>query len=309
MARHHSYSIEFKRQVAREYVGGESLNGLARRHDVSRNLIRVWIAKYEAGAFDDEFQAADLLQQYEAKVAALGGAGKLPPSECAFRVGVDEVLEGGLIDEHGGNGALAAGGVIGAQGAVELDTGRADWPAGAGAAEQSADGLRVRTGGVGVGVGTNRGEVLGRGVLIGEGVDRGERGLCGGSAAPALGLCFESGPRLRLQAIGGFSGEEGGGCPCAVHPSFEAPAGRAVKRGGWVGRKSLPPAGAAQVRGPSFDGATGHRVDHQIAGAILASRLARCRGQRPSPWALILQATGELRRGQIERWRTLAVRR
>ena len=35
------------------------------------NLIRVWIAKYEAGACDDEFQAAGLLQQYEAKIAAL----------------------------------------------------------------------------------------------------------------------------------------------------------------------------------------------------------------------------------------------
>ena len=71
MARHRSDSIEFKRQVAQEFLGGESLNGLARRHDVSQNLIRVWIAKYEAGAFDDEFQAADLLQQYEAKIAAL----------------------------------------------------------------------------------------------------------------------------------------------------------------------------------------------------------------------------------------------
>ena len=28
-------------------------------------------AKYESGAFDDEFQASDLLQQYEAKIAAL----------------------------------------------------------------------------------------------------------------------------------------------------------------------------------------------------------------------------------------------
>ena len=61
-ARHCTYSIEFKRQVAQEYLGGESLNGLARRYDVSRNLIRVWIAMYEAGAFDDEFQAADLLR-------------------------------------------------------------------------------------------------------------------------------------------------------------------------------------------------------------------------------------------------------
>ena len=71
MARHRSYSIEFKRQVVQELLGGEALYGLARRHDVSRNLIRVWVAKYEAGAFDDEFQAADLLQQYEAKIAAL----------------------------------------------------------------------------------------------------------------------------------------------------------------------------------------------------------------------------------------------
>ena len=71
MARHRSYSIEFKRQVAQEFLGGETLYGLARRHDVSRNLIRVWVAKYEADAFDDEAQAADLLQPHEAKIAAL----------------------------------------------------------------------------------------------------------------------------------------------------------------------------------------------------------------------------------------------
>ena len=29
MARHRTYSIEFKRQVAQEFLGGESLNGLA----------------------------------------------------------------------------------------------------------------------------------------------------------------------------------------------------------------------------------------------------------------------------------------
>ena len=63
--------MEFKRQVAQEFLGGETLYGLAKRHDVSRNLIRVWVTKYEAGAFNDEAQAADLLQQYEAKIAAL----------------------------------------------------------------------------------------------------------------------------------------------------------------------------------------------------------------------------------------------
>ncbi len=43
MARHRSHSIEFKRQVAQEFIAGETLHALAKRHDVSRNLIRVWV--------------------------------------------------------------------------------------------------------------------------------------------------------------------------------------------------------------------------------------------------------------------------
>ena len=38
MARYRSYSIKFKRQVAQEFLGGESLNGLARRHNVCAPL-------------------------------------------------------------------------------------------------------------------------------------------------------------------------------------------------------------------------------------------------------------------------------
>ena len=71
MAKHRSHSIEFKRQVAQEFIAGETLHGLAQRHDVSRNLIRIWVAKYDAGAFDEDARAADLLQVYEAKIAAL----------------------------------------------------------------------------------------------------------------------------------------------------------------------------------------------------------------------------------------------
>ena len=71
MARHRSHSVAFKRLVAEEFLAGETLHGLAKRHDISRNLIRVWIAKYEAGAFDDDAKAADLLQAYEARIAAL----------------------------------------------------------------------------------------------------------------------------------------------------------------------------------------------------------------------------------------------
>ena len=71
MAKHRSHSIDFKRQVAQEFIAGETLHGLAKRHDISRNLIRVWVAKFEAGAFDDDARAADLIQEYEAKIAAL----------------------------------------------------------------------------------------------------------------------------------------------------------------------------------------------------------------------------------------------
>ena len=71
MAKHRSHSIEFKRQVAQEYIAGETLHALAKRHDLSRNLIRIWVEKYEAGAFDDDARAADLMQDYEAKIAAL----------------------------------------------------------------------------------------------------------------------------------------------------------------------------------------------------------------------------------------------
>ena len=71
MAKHRSHSIEFKRQVAQEFIAGETLHALSSRHDVSRNLIRIWVRKFEAGAFDDDARAADLLQDYEAKIAAL----------------------------------------------------------------------------------------------------------------------------------------------------------------------------------------------------------------------------------------------
>jgi transposase len=71
MAKHRSHSLAFKRQVAQEFIAGETLHSLANRHDISRNLIRIWVAKYEAGEFDDDAEAADMLQAYEARIAAL----------------------------------------------------------------------------------------------------------------------------------------------------------------------------------------------------------------------------------------------
>ena len=71
MAKHRCHSIEFKRQVAQEFIAGETLHALAKRHDISRTLIRIWVKKFEAGAFDEDAQAADLLEEYEAKIGAL----------------------------------------------------------------------------------------------------------------------------------------------------------------------------------------------------------------------------------------------
>ena len=71
MAKHRAHSIKFKRQVVQEYLGGETLHSLSKRHGVSRNLIQVWIQKYEAGEYDEDAVTADLVQAYEARIAAL----------------------------------------------------------------------------------------------------------------------------------------------------------------------------------------------------------------------------------------------
>jgi hypothetical protein len=44
---------------------------LSQRHDISRQLIRIRVGQFEAGALDDDVQAADLVQEYEAKIGAL----------------------------------------------------------------------------------------------------------------------------------------------------------------------------------------------------------------------------------------------
>ena len=41
MARHRIHSLAFKKRIVQEYAAGATLNGLARQHDLSRNLIRI----------------------------------------------------------------------------------------------------------------------------------------------------------------------------------------------------------------------------------------------------------------------------
>jgi transposase len=45
--------------------------GVAKRYDLSRNLIRIWVQRFEAGALEEDAVAADLIEQYEARIAAL----------------------------------------------------------------------------------------------------------------------------------------------------------------------------------------------------------------------------------------------
>ena len=70
-ARRRSHRIEFNGQAAQEFLAGETLHGLAKRHDISRNLIRLRVQRYQAGVFDEDAAAADLIEQYEAGIAAL----------------------------------------------------------------------------------------------------------------------------------------------------------------------------------------------------------------------------------------------
>ena len=71
MARYRTYTVEFKRQVAEEHLGGVSLNELARRHDLSREQLRTWVKKYEAGEFAGDGPTKPDRRAYEAKIAGL----------------------------------------------------------------------------------------------------------------------------------------------------------------------------------------------------------------------------------------------
>jgi transposase len=68
---HRRHSTAFKRQVVEEYHSGTTLHALGKKHDICRQLIRVWIEKHEAGAYDDDAEAVDLVQERDARIAAL----------------------------------------------------------------------------------------------------------------------------------------------------------------------------------------------------------------------------------------------
>jgi transposase-like protein len=72
MARYRTHTVEFERRLVEEHFGsGAGLSELARRHDISRELLRTWVKKYEAGEFAGGGSLRADRRAYEAKVAEL----------------------------------------------------------------------------------------------------------------------------------------------------------------------------------------------------------------------------------------------
>jgi transposase-like protein len=48
------WKMRRQRQIVQAYLAKEILHSLGRRHNLARNLIRIWIQTFEAGAFNGE---------------------------------------------------------------------------------------------------------------------------------------------------------------------------------------------------------------------------------------------------------------
>ena len=71
MARHRRFNFEFKRQVVLDVLEErEGLREVARKHCISRSLIRQWVQKYESGQLTDELDEVRIAE-YEGKIAEL----------------------------------------------------------------------------------------------------------------------------------------------------------------------------------------------------------------------------------------------
>lgn len=65
------YSLSFKRQVAQEYLGGETVYSVAKRHEIDRTLVRNWARKYEDGGLNSDARVGGLVREYEKRIALL----------------------------------------------------------------------------------------------------------------------------------------------------------------------------------------------------------------------------------------------
>lgn len=70
--RYRRHSPHFKLQLCADIRNGRiGRREAAKTHDLSTNLVQVWLAQYDRGELSDEEATADMLGEYEIKIAAL----------------------------------------------------------------------------------------------------------------------------------------------------------------------------------------------------------------------------------------------
>jgi transposase-like protein len=70
--RHRRHGMEFKLRIVQAYLNGEgSIKGIARWHDISHNLLRIWLEKHRRGELTEEGDRKERIRDCEVKIATL----------------------------------------------------------------------------------------------------------------------------------------------------------------------------------------------------------------------------------------------
>jgi len=70
--RHRRHSTAFKIEVVQKVLDGEgTMNAVAHAHDLTRSLLRTWVAQFERGELIDEDRHAETARDALARVARL----------------------------------------------------------------------------------------------------------------------------------------------------------------------------------------------------------------------------------------------
>ena len=84
MAKQGPHSTELRRRVVQEYLAGETLHSLARRHNLPRNLVRIWVDNHLVPTRDRELYEGPVLEDIAALAQTI--------SECETRIEAIERL-------------------------------------------------------------------------------------------------------------------------------------------------------------------------------------------------------------------------
>jgi transposase-like protein len=70
--RHRRHSTAFKLELVRQFLDGRNtMAAVARAHDITRSLLRVWVAKHARGELTPDVQRTESSRDAQAHVAAL----------------------------------------------------------------------------------------------------------------------------------------------------------------------------------------------------------------------------------------------